>query len=162
METALFMVIAFAALVFLLEPILARQEEIEAAGGAAPGLEAVPPPTWMSAFGGTLVHDPAALVLDEIVDLDLEHAAGKIAHDSYATVRSRLVAEAAIAMAKSRPTSPDAATPAIDRAGTPSTAAAQTATHAPHACPHCGATIEPKGRFCTECGHPLTSKKETV
>jgi hypothetical protein len=140
MEIALFMVIAFSAFLFLAEPLFALEKE--AAGSPSSG-DPLPP----GADG----------ILDEIVDLDLERAAGKMSEESYATVRRRLVAEAAVALAETRP-----AASGEQAAQEPSLESTPDHSGARKICARCGSSAEADDRFCVECGNSLTSSKETT
>lgn len=48
------------------------------------------------------------VILDQIEDLDLEYAAGKIPEDAYVSVRDQLVADAASMLRRASPSEPTA------------------------------------------------------
>lgn len=162
MITILFAVLALLAVLWVAGPILEEKaSEARAEGGARSE------------------HDPARVVLDQIADLDLEHAAGKIPDAAYKAVRADLAAQASAALSAA-----DAATGPLKADGTPrpsgatpmTVAAASESTEATLAgaeakgrkastkgavtpstgfCPECGKKVAVADKFCAHCGHKI-------
>lgn len=136
MEIALMAMIVFSAILYLAEPLLEDAAAVTERG-----------------VGERKDFEHSEAILDEIADLDLERAAGKIADANYNTVRSRLIAEAASALKQraEHRSREEVTTLQISERST---------------CPACGTIIEPGDHFCAACGAKIgtatdAEKKET-
>ncbi len=160
MVTILFAVLAIVAILWVVMPVMAETE--------TSSQDAPPEPR----------HDPARPVLEQITDLDLEYAAGKIPESAYKHVRADLAVQAAAALAardeasaardeasaareesSMRPpeTRPQAAGKAAVSAAAGSGSSAGKKGKASAFCPGCGRPTRPQDKFCAGCGRNLKS-----
>ncbi len=85
--------------------------------------------------------DDKNAILDEIEDIDLEHAAGKIPDAAYGHIRAELVARAAQLLDVEAEV--EAAKPQPVRAF----------------CSHCGKAVESGDRYCAACGETISASR---
>lgn len=161
MVTILFAVLAIIAILWVILPVMSEAEPIAEETSSTPS------------------HDPSRPVLDQIADLDLEYAAGKIPETAYKHVRADLAVQAAAALAarddasaardeaRSASGSPAAATEnessaSRSRAAKSTTSKASAGDGGKRAkasafCPGCGKPAGPQDKFCAGCGRNLKS-----
>lgn len=154
-ELVLGVLLAGAAIVFVLRPILAPRPTDDTAAGAAES--AVDPEDDLS---------PRAVALRALKEIEFDRATGKLADGDYEALKQRYTAEALDALRD------DVPAPAPAPAARAAHPAKTCPTHGPRPesdaafcsecgrrlaaaagfCPRCGTTLEPDARFCARCG----------
>lgn len=128
-ETAVLVVIGLVAAAFVLRPLLRGR-------GGAPGVRQEP--------AGERVHPT---VPDELAELELDRAMGRVSEADFEKWRRELDVEAAPVAA---------ATPTPRDASARAEALVRQWREAPRpTCPNCGLRPEPSARYCSNCGNPV-------
>ena len=94
---------------------------------------------------------PTGTTSDELSELDLDRAMGRVSEEDYARWSAELARSVAVPASEPEEAAPDDARVRAE-------ALVRRWKEAPRpSCPNCGVRPEPEARFCSNCGAPLVS-----
>lgn len=139
------LLVAFAALALVLEPLALAKPTTSAASDGSDDLDLEDP---------TESDSPKVRALLALREIEFDRATGKLADDDYVRLKAKYESDAIAAIRDEEQGSREAARPASDRAEEVIRRAKQQGRRT---CPTCGPRPEPNAVYCSSCGRSLVT-----